>query len=190
MMEEYHPKVVHIAGVDNDASDALSRLPMKEKSFDTIQWQKPNRHLRYSDGTKEDIFVAMTKVMSHNSFEDGDFDETLYPVSTRAQQEVEDRFPLSCKRMQDDQLSDVKLMKTVKKSIDKKEKKYSYKKVEEVKLVHKDGKILVPPAARPRVLDWYHQHLVHPGIQRMYSTIKINYTWLGLFKDCEKYCKS
>ena len=56
MMEEYHPKVVHIAGVDNDASDALSRLPMKEKSFDTIQWQKPNRRLTYSDGTKEDIF--------------------------------------------------------------------------------------------------------------------------------------
>ena len=134
--------------------------------------------------------MAMTKVMSHNSFEDGDFDETLYPVSTRAQQEVEDRFPLSCKRMQDDQLSDVKLMKTVKKSIDKKEKKYSYKKVEEVELVHKDGKILVPPAARPRVLDWYHQHLVHPGIERMYSTIKINYTWSELLKDCEKYCKS
>ena len=42
MMEEYHPKVVQIAGVDNDARDALSRLPMKEKSFDTIQWQIPN----------------------------------------------------------------------------------------------------------------------------------------------------
>ena len=57
--------------------------------------------------------------MSQNSFEDGNFDETLYPVSTRAQQEVKDRFPLSCKQMQDNQLSDVKLMKTVKKLIDK-----------------------------------------------------------------------
>ena len=37
MMEEYHPKVVHISGVDNDASDALSRLPMKEKASDEIQ---------------------------------------------------------------------------------------------------------------------------------------------------------
>ena len=84
-MEEYHLKAVHITGVDNDASDALSRLPMKKKSFDTIQWQKPNQRLRYSDGTKEDIFVVMTKVMSQNPFEDGNFDETLYLVSTRAQ---------------------------------------------------------------------------------------------------------
>ena len=133
--------------------------------------------------------MAMTRVMSHHSFEDGDFDEILYPVSTRAQQEADDLYPLSVKRMQDDQLSDVKLMREVKKSIDKKEKKFSYREVEGVELIHRDGKILVPQAARQRVMDWYHTQLVHPGMQQMYKTIGINYTWPGLLKCCEKYCK-
>ena len=45
MMEEFNPKVVHIAGVDNDASDALSRLSMKKKAYDEINWKKTNPRL-------------------------------------------------------------------------------------------------------------------------------------------------
>ena len=152
-MEEYHPKVVHIADVDNDASDALSRLPMEEKEYDVIQWEKSKQRLRYTDGTTESIFVTMTKLMSGNNFEPGDFDETLYPVSTRAQKEFDDLYPLSVKRMQDDQLSDAKLLRTVKKSIDAKKKQYSYKEVEGTELIHEDGKILVPKKAHQRVLN-------------------------------------
>ena len=35
LLEEYHPKVVHISGVDNDAADALSRLDLTDKDNNT-----------------------------------------------------------------------------------------------------------------------------------------------------------
>ena len=34
LLEEYHPKVVHIKGVDNNAVDALSRLDLAAKADD------------------------------------------------------------------------------------------------------------------------------------------------------------
>ena len=73
--------------------------------------------------------------------------------------------------------------------IRKKKAEYSYKKVEGVKSIHKNGKILVPKAARRRVLDWYHKILVHPGRDQMYLTINLVFYWSGMRADCEKYCK-
>jgi hypothetical protein len=43
MLEEFKPTIKHVAGKDNDAADALSRLDMKEKPYDTITWEKQNK---------------------------------------------------------------------------------------------------------------------------------------------------
>ena len=114
---------------------------------------------------------------------------TLYPVSTRAQSEFNDLFPLSIKRMLDDQMADPELIKEVEDCIKKKKCKYSWKEVEGVDIIHEFGKILVPKAARQRVLEWYHKMLVHPGRERMYQTIRLIFTWQGLKSDCERFCK-
>ena len=34
LLEEHYPKVVHVAGVDNDVVDALSRLDLTDKADD------------------------------------------------------------------------------------------------------------------------------------------------------------
>ena len=36
LLEEFHPQFKHVAGVDNDAADALSRLDMVYKASDTV----------------------------------------------------------------------------------------------------------------------------------------------------------
>ena len=43
LLERYHPKVVHIKGVDNDAADALSRLYLTDKSDDLRVWGKKTK---------------------------------------------------------------------------------------------------------------------------------------------------
>jgi hypothetical protein len=44
MSEEFNPTIKHVAaGKNNDAADALSRLEMKEKPYDTIKWEKQNK---------------------------------------------------------------------------------------------------------------------------------------------------
>ena len=183
-MEEFHPTVVHCAGEVNNSADALSRLPMKRKREDEIKWELRPERLRYSDyddngGSNnnnkpsaeekiENQFIMFAKVMSEFDFELGDTDN-LYPMATRSQAEFEDLYPLSLKRMREEQQADAELKKLISGATTSRERyqRYSYKKVEDVELIHDNGKILVPAAARNRVLDWYHEILVHPGMQRM-----------------------
>ena len=63
--------------------------------------------------------------MSDNPFELGEFDddEILYPVSTRSQSEFDNLYPLSIKRMLDDQLADKELIDKVQKALHKKHKR-------------------------------------------------------------------
>ena len=47
LLEEFHPQFKHVAGVDNDAADALSQLDMVYKASDTVDWGHPNRRMTY-----------------------------------------------------------------------------------------------------------------------------------------------
>ena len=49
LFEEWHPTIKYVAGVDNDGADALSRLDIDNKDFDTINWGKSFPKLNYSD---------------------------------------------------------------------------------------------------------------------------------------------
>ena len=42
-MEEYHPKVVHIAGIEYNTADALSRLDLTDKADDLITWEEKTK---------------------------------------------------------------------------------------------------------------------------------------------------
>ena len=55
MLEEYNPKVVHVAGEHNDAADALSRLDMDENSSDERDWEDSNPPLTYNDLCQEKL---------------------------------------------------------------------------------------------------------------------------------------
>ena len=49
LLEEYHPKVVHVSGEKNTAADCLSRNEMKHMDFDVIKWEPLSKRLRYYD---------------------------------------------------------------------------------------------------------------------------------------------
>ena len=48
----------------------------------------------------------------------------------------------------------------------------------------------MPKSLRKRILEWYHDQLMHPGITRMIKTIRQHFTWPKLDNDVEKICKS
>ena len=68
-MEEFHPQVKHVAGKDNDAADALSRLDMIEDPRNTLDWGPINRSLTYKEEKNEQINllfpVAADRDMAH-----------------------------------------------------------------------------------------------------------------------------
>ena len=46
LLEEYNPKVVHIAGINNDVADALSRLDITDKANDARVWGTKLKRLK------------------------------------------------------------------------------------------------------------------------------------------------
>jgi transposase InsO family protein len=47
--------------------------------------------------------------------------------------------------------------------------------------------IRVPPSLRTKILDWFHSMLMHPGIQQMEETLKMNFDWPGMTSDAFWY---
>ena len=41
MLEEFDPKVLHVAGKENDAADTQSRLDTADNSNDELEWKTP-----------------------------------------------------------------------------------------------------------------------------------------------------
>jgi Integrase zinc binding domain len=47
--------------------------------------------------------------------------------------------------------------------------------------------IRVPPSLRTKILDWFHAMLMHPGVQQMEETLKMNFDWPGMTSDVSRY---
>jgi hypothetical protein len=192
LLEEFHPKVVHIKGIDNDAADALSRLDMTNKEYDLITWEIKNKRLEYINPKQ----MNMCLFMSESNFEDDGFDnDTLIQKDNYLMSMVQQSsFPLDLLSMKEEQLKDDKIISIVSKHIKNNKNKddtlYTYKVVEDVDLIHKNNRILVPQSKQQQVLDWYHNILVHPGETRMINTIKLVFTWDGLNTQVKKLVKN
>ena len=50
-------------------------------------------------------------------------------------------------------------------------------------------RIVVPKVLQPKILEWYHYLLVHPGRDRTLKSISQHFYWKGMGKDVEKFCK-
>ena len=86
MLEEWHPTIKHVTGVDNDCADALSRLDIDSRDFDTINWGKFFPKLSYSDRkmkeSDQNVCMMLCTMMSQFDFECDEFDDKhLYPMA-------------------------------------------------------------------------------------------------------------
>ena len=78
------------------------------------------RYFFFDDKESEDSVkgcdngMVMTEIMSICDFEADENDEILYPVTTGSKDAAEAKFPLSLKRMYDDQFNDTRLMEMIK----------------------------------------------------------------------------
>ena len=69
------------------------------------------------------------------------------------------------------QVKDKNLLQRVKLAKTKEVLFFSTKEVEGVELIHYNNKICVPETLVKRVMEHYHEHLCHPGQQRMERSI-------------------
>ena len=127
-----------------------------------MYWGPLNRPLTYSDELNEQINL-------------------LFPVNE--EQELNHRFPLAPELIKFYQNQDP----TLQEELNTRGHTLTTKVIEGSNLLQRatrvGPRIVVPTAMKDRVLDWYHDILVHPGKTRMEGSIRSIYTWKNLRKD-------
>ena len=59
----------------------------------------------------------------------------------------------------------------------------------ELNLLCYSDRIVVPKVLQPKILEWYHYLLVHPGRDRTLKSISQHFYWKGMSQDVEKFCR-
>ena len=100
--------------------------------------------------------------LSESEFEEDDFNSDVMMTMTET---FDPSYTLYSKSMREAQLNNESLNEIVKKHLSSSGKNntlYTYKTVEEVKLVHKNNQIFVPQSKQQSALHWYHKILINP----------------------------
>ena len=65
--------------------------------------------------------------------------------------------------------------------------------IEDIKVLCKNGKIMIPTSLRHRAVSWHHHYLQHPGHSRLEETMRSLMYWKGnctTIRRCVKTCRS
>ena len=101
-----------------------------------------------------------------------------------------DIFPVQFKLIQAEQQKDKKLLTDVKNNKDKYSVKSFHGGGKSRTLICHNDKIVVPVTLQPRVAEWYHTILCHPGMTRTEETIRQHFWWKDLRKDVQNMCST
>ena len=82
LVEEYHPKFVHVRVLQNNAADVLSRLQIQEKNADTVDWEPKNKRLTYPKAAELNQLCRFYATLDIK----GDSDETLFDLESSESQ--------------------------------------------------------------------------------------------------------
>ncbi len=67
---------------------------------------------------------------------------------------------------------------------------YSTQLVENIKVLCKDGKMVIPKSHQHCAAAWFHHYLQHPGTKRLEETLCRSMYWKGLRSTVQSHVKS
>ena len=159
-------------------TDHLNLLYKKLASNRLVRWrllvEEFGPKFKHVDGEKNVVADALSRLdmEAKDSDEIATDGQTVQLTYASKKEAMSEEFPMLPALIKQHQTKDKELQKKMMKD---KKNHFSTKKVEEVELIHYDGKIYVPLTLRERIIEWYHQFLVHPGRTRMEATIRNNF---------------
>jgi hypothetical protein len=172
LLEEYGPEIVYIKGIHNTVADALSRLNFGPVPDDKENWIIFNKCLNFyiqkSSNVEESPSSKHEEKMNF-VFANSSEDDAIYP--------------LTVPEIADAQKDDNTLSKLHKK------KDYSFELIDSVKVLCKDGKLVIPKNLQNRAVAWYHHYLQHPGTTRLEETLRSAMYWKGMRRSVRAHVK-
>eukprot|EP00804_Cyclotella_cryptica_P019771 CCRYP_009684-RA/>CCRYP_009684-RA protein AED:0.33 eAED:0.05 QI:0/-1/0/1/-1/1/1/0/165 len=146
LLEEYDPTIMYIKGIHNTVADAISRLNYGPVTDDKSTWMTFAQCWCYHNTTH----LATTQESMNQVFANRNEEDSIYPLTTReiAEAQQEDESLLN--------------------------KGYSTQLVENIKVLCKDGKMVIPKSLQHHVVAWFHHYLQHPGTTRLEETLRLS----------------
>jgi hypothetical protein len=67
--------------------------------------------------------------------------------------------------------------------------KYETLLIEKIKVLCKDGKLVIPKSLQKQVVQWYHHYLQHPGHTHLEETLRAAMYWKSMHTSIRSYVK-
>eukprot|EP00804_Cyclotella_cryptica_P004887 CCRYP_004939-RA/>CCRYP_004939-RA protein AED:0.40 eAED:0.34 QI:0/0/0/1/1/1/2/0/530 len=165
LLEEYGPTIVYIKGIHNTVADAISRLDYGPVTDDRSTWMTFAQCWCYHNTSQPEASLASTKESMNQVFANRNEEDSIYPLTTReiAEAQQEDESLLN--------------------------KGYSTQLVENIKVLCKEGKMVIPKSLQHRAVAWFHHYLQHPGTTRLEETLRLSMYWKGLRTTVQSHVK-
>eukprot|EP00804_Cyclotella_cryptica_P013263 CCRYP_007025-RA/>CCRYP_007025-RA protein AED:0.37 eAED:0.69 QI:0/0/0/1/0.33/0.5/4/0/454 len=165
LLEEYGPTIVYIKGIHNTVADAISRLDYGPVIDDRSTWMTFAQCWCYHNTSQPETSLASTQESMNQVFANRNEEDSIYPLTTReiAEAQQEDESLLN--------------------------KGYSTQLVENIKVLCKEGKMVIPASLQHRAVAWFHHYLQHPGTKRLEETLRLSMYWKGLRATVQSHVK-
>ena len=160
LIQEYAPTIHYIKGSKNVVADTLSRNPFDEFEDD-------------------DNFAFLEEAFDMSS----SWRKFYQPITIKeiGKAQKTDQYVKSLQSKAPDRLGEF--------FEDIGKKSGPDKVVTESDAIDQTQRIIVPKSLRKRLMKWYHTTLVHPGVQRLYNTLRQHYTWPKMLEEIRDYIK-
>ncbi len=99
-------------------------------------------------------------------------------------------YPLTLTEIADAQHKDQELKVYLKKNAIMQQKDIGLHLIEDIKVLCKNGKVMIPTSLQHSAVSWYHHYLQHPGHSRLEETMRSMMYWKGMHTIIRKYVKS
>jgi len=146
---------MYIKGIHNTVADAISQMDYGPVPDDRSTWMTFAQCWCYHNSTQEhsestgNIKESMNLVFANRNKED-----SIYPLITREIVEAQEHDP------------------DLKTRADK--EGYSTQLVENITVLYKGNKMVIPKCLQHRAVAWYHHYLQHPGTKHLEETLHIS----------------
>jgi hypothetical protein len=154
LLEEYGPTIVYIKGIHNTVADTISRLDYGPVSDDKSTRMTFAQCWCYHTAMQQhEASAANTKESMNQVFANRNKEDVIYPLTIREIAEAQ---------TEDESLNT---------------QGYSTQLVENIKVLCKDGKMVIPKSLQHRAVAWYHHYLQHPGTKHLEETLRLSMYW-------------
>eukprot|EP00804_Cyclotella_cryptica_P013653 CCRYP_018767-RA/>CCRYP_018767-RA protein AED:0.46 eAED:0.46 QI:0/-1/0/1/-1/1/1/0/147 len=141
--------MVYIKDIHNTVADAISRLGYGPVANDRSTWMTFAQCWCYHNTTQPESSLVTTNESMNQVFANQNEEDSIYLLTTReiAEAQQEDESLLN--------------------------KGYSTQLVENIDVLCKDGKMVIPISLQHRAVAWFHHYLQNPGTKCLEETLRL-----------------